>query len=315
MPRVAARRRDARYVDDGQSSVHGDGERQRRQRRYGDAHLRRGGRLRADADGDGYSTRGDQRHRCRRRRDRSTSPSSRRRSTASPTVPDIFVEVDSMPCAQDGCPAGDSHGDASARWPAHSRISSRRSPRSTAPTPTPIRAASTCRPTIRLVARERRSFAFVGHRRRRLRWAEVRTPTRVIPATAGSAPRPTAQDANCANILAARRLVFHYGSSRHDLLASAGASGIGEFTATTSSSRSDRGRPTAISAAGGARADASRPRFMHELGHNLALRHGGPDGFNCKPNYLSVMNYSMTIVVPRPDASAGLLTTDVGDVE
>ena len=33
--------------------------------------------------------------------------------------------------------------------------------------------------------------------------------------------------------------------------------------------------------------------FMHELGHNLGLHHGGPfDGENYKPNYLSIMNYS-----------------------
>ena len=32
--------------------------------------------------------------------------------------------------------------------------------------------------------------------------------------------------------------------------------------------------------------------FMHELGHNLALRHGGVDDINNKPNYLSNMNYS-----------------------
>ena len=37
--------------------------------------------------------------------------------------------------------------------------------------------------------------------------------------------------------------------------------------------------------------------FMHELGHNLGLRHGGPLGNpdaedNCKPNYQSVMSYS-----------------------
>jgi hypothetical protein len=30
---------------------------------------------------------------------------------------------------------------------------------------------------------------------------------------------------------------------------------------------------------------------MHELGHNLGLRHGGSDDVNYKPNYLSVMNY------------------------
>jgi hypothetical protein len=31
--------------------------------------------------------------------------------------------------------------------------------------------------------------------------------------------------------------------------------------------------------------------FMHELGHNLGLRHGGDDHSQWKPNYLSVMNY------------------------
>jgi len=31
--------------------------------------------------------------------------------------------------------------------------------------------------------------------------------------------------------------------------------------------------------------------IMHELGHNLGLFHGGNDGVNYKPNYLSVMNY------------------------
>lgn len=32
--------------------------------------------------------------------------------------------------------------------------------------------------------------------------------------------------------------------------------------------------------------------FMHELGHNIKLRHGGGVAENCKPNYLSVMNYA-----------------------
>ena len=34
--------------------------------------------------------------------------------------------------------------------------------------------------------------------------------------------------------------------------------------------------------------------FMHELGHNFNLRHGGSDYNNCKPNYISVMNYLYT---------------------
>jgi uncharacterized repeat protein (TIGR01451 family) len=32
--------------------------------------------------------------------------------------------------------------------------------------------------------------------------------------------------------------------------------------------------------------------FMHELGHTLGLFHGGQDQDNCKPNYLSIMNYA-----------------------
>jgi YVTN family beta-propeller protein len=32
--------------------------------------------------------------------------------------------------------------------------------------------------------------------------------------------------------------------------------------------------------------------FMHELGHSIGLEHGGDLDVNCKPNYLSIMNYS-----------------------
>lgn len=35
--------------------------------------------------------------------------------------------------------------------------------------------------------------------------------------------------------------------------------------------------------------------FMHELGHNLGLRHGGGDTDNYKPNYLSIMSYSFQL--------------------
>ncbi|RYZ43032.1 MAG: hypothetical protein EOO71_05495 [Myxococcaceae bacterium] len=31
--------------------------------------------------------------------------------------------------------------------------------------------------------------------------------------------------------------------------------------------------------------------LMHEMGHNIGLRHGGNDDANYKPNYLSIMNY------------------------
>lgn len=39
--------------------------------------------------------------------------------------------------------------------------------------------------------------------------------------------------------------------------------------------------------------------LMHELGHNLGLQHGGGDGTNCKPNYISVMNYNMQNGIPQ----------------
>lgn len=35
--------------------------------------------------------------------------------------------------------------------------------------------------------------------------------------------------------------------------------------------------------------------LMHELGHNLGLRHGGGDDLTYKPNYFSVMNYSFQL--------------------
>ncbi len=35
--------------------------------------------------------------------------------------------------------------------------------------------------------------------------------------------------------------------------------------------------------------------FMHELGHNLGLKHGGDEHVNYKPNYISVMNYRFSL--------------------
>ena len=42
--------------------------------------------------------------------------------------------------------------------------------------------------------------------------------------------------------------------------------------------------------------------FLHELGHSLGLDHGGEtdDLMNCKPNYLSVMNYAFRDGIPTP---------------
>lgn len=49
--------------------------------------------------------------------------------------------------------------------------------------------------------------------------------------------------------------------------------------------------------------------FMHELGHSLGLDHGGLEGVNCKPNYLSIMNYSFNYG-GLPDKDRARITVD-----
>ncbi len=39
--------------------------------------------------------------------------------------------------------------------------------------------------------------------------------------------------------------------------------------------------------------------FFHESGHNLNLSHGGGDTNNCKPNYVSSMNYDLQLGIPQ----------------
>lgn len=50
--------------------------------------------------------------------------------------------------------------------------------------------------------------------------------------------------------------------------------------------------------------DQQAGTFMHELGHDLGLAHGGNDEVNYKPNYLSIMNYSFQmggLIINRTD--------------
>jgi uncharacterized repeat protein (TIGR01451 family) len=46
--------------------------------------------------------------------------------------------------------------------------------------------------------------------------------------------------------------------------------------------------------------------FMHELGHILGLEHGGNDGINRKPNYLSVMSYAFQPCSVPASAAGGV---------
>ena len=94
-----------------------------------------------------------------------------------------------------------------------------------------------------------------------------------------------------------REPVFHYAISGH---------GYGSPTETSSGiSRGIEGSDLLVTlgvgcAGEGADCTHTQPEqagtLMHEFGHNLGLRHGGGDGVNFKPNYLSIMNYAFQFV-------------------
>jgi PKD repeat protein len=107
-----------------------------------------------------------------------------------------------------------------------------------------------------------------------------------------------------------RSAVFHYALFCNDYAGSGGSSGL------------SRGTPAADfiltlgtwSPAAGT-VDEQAGTLMHELGHNLGLRHGGDEDLNFKPNYVSIMNYvfQLTGLLPpgrqrRFDYSAYLLS-------
>jgi hypothetical protein len=54
--------------------------------------------------------------------------------------------------------------------------------------------------------------------------------------------------------------------------------------------------------------------FIHELGHDLGFGHGGGDGINYKPNYLSVMNYAFQ-TVGLTDNATGTTQIDYSRVD
>ncbi|MCA9216987.1 MAG: right-handed parallel beta-helix repeat-containing protein [Planctomycetales bacterium] len=98
-------------------------------------------------------------------------------------------------------------------------------------------------------------------------------------------------DANCANILAARRLVYRYSIFGVNHAHSVGSSGISEIGGNDFMVTLGGWSALALGQVGG-RQQAQAGTFMHELGHTLGLGHGGFEHNNCKPNYLSIMNYT-----------------------
>jgi PKD repeat protein len=83
-----------------------------------------------------------------------------------------------------------------------------------------------------------------------------------------------------------RRFVYHYCLFIHNIQWMDGTSGIAEFPGNdfiVALGSWSGGIGTFQQQAG---------TLMHEFGHNLNLNHGGGDGINYKPNYLSIMSYT-----------------------
>jgi hypothetical protein len=109
-------------------------------------------------------------------------------------------------------------------------------------------------------------------------------------------------DTNSAKILAAKTRVFHYAIFAHSIYPDNTATSLWEDTI---SGYAEMPGNDLIVALGewDFTAGEQEGTFMHELGHNLGLDHGGGDSMNYKPNYLSVMNYTFqmpNIVSDRP---------------
>ena len=102
-----------------------------------------------------------------------------------------------------------------------------------------------------------------------------------------------------------REPAFHYAISGHRLDASDTSSGVSRgigasdlLVSLGAFSEPNEGSGTVADQAG---------TLMHELGHNLGLRHGGTSDFNNKPNYLSMMNYSFQLTgLLRADGTSRL---------
>jgi hypothetical protein len=111
-----------------------------------------------------------------------------------------------------------------------------------------------------------------------------------------------------ANFSVERRNVFHY-LLYADMYA--GAPLAAPCDTGTCSSGISRGIPasdTIVSDGdpswkGGFSRIQERGTVMHELGHNLNLRHGGGDDSNYKPGYLSIMNYDYQLIGLPPSAA------------
>ncbi|MFE0511993.1 hypothetical protein [Streptomyces sp. NPDC058964] len=108
----------------------------------------------------------------------------------------------------------------------------------------------------------------------------------VIPAPGACGLDTTFYASRNANFNRSRRLIFHYGQI-------AAQPGVATCPKQSGGQGEIGGNDFTVFTR-----DAGT--IMHELGHNLNLRHGGHENRpNCKPNYVSLMNYDLQGGIPR----------------
>ena len=100
----------------------------------------------------------------------------------------------------------------------------------------------------------------------------------------------TATERSSPNAINAKLMVFRYMLFAHNLIGT-NSSGCGEIVGDDSAITLASFGPLNADGDRTGTTDQQAGTVMHELGHNLGLQHGGGDKLNCKPNYLSVMNY------------------------
>jgi hypothetical protein len=211
---------------------------------------------------------------------------------------DIFVEIDYMTCSQGGCLPGDSHD----HRPLDSTIDNLVKAFDASPVQNPDRDDGI---TLHIFRDE--AIKEVDTIRFESRGSGISDDFDDFKLGSNNASNPgercgfrdidghfgtladRSNSTTCENVLAAKRLVFRYAIFGHKFVERSGSTGVAELP----------GNDFMVTLGGwdydafGGRSSMEAGTFMHEMGHTLNLRHGGSDNINCKPNYLSIMSYSL----------------------
>lgn len=109
------------------------------------------------------------------------------------------------------------------------------------------------------------------------------------------------------NMDLSRRSIFHYLLFGNSQLANgnAGSSGLAELVGNDLIvTLGNWGLTTNAGTSLNRLINYQASTLMHELGHNLGLKHGGNEDTNYKPNYWSIMNYMYQLNGLNPDSAA-----------